>query len=438
MDHNHPKDGNDGNTRKTSRKFHDLLKSKNPIVSEIKDPSKVNSMFRKYPLYPYAGTNEKSSDTMQDFFYNVNSLSTTDQACISRLTEFILGDGLNVRIIDDEFVDDNPVQTDPAVRSRFKDVIKKGVVNEGNLLLFITEYFKHYKITGDAFIRLTLVETLGERTFKIEVVPNRTIRKLMKDKKPTDFWVLSPIFSEEYFRIEEPTIISEYPMYSEINGTKQTIFHYKNGGYIYGRPDTVQATMHKYSEFQNIEHRIKMTDNKFSGDIIIEASKKNPNGPLELNAQDYENNFTNKSDDPLSLMYSERDFDASPLFVYQLKPNTNEKYYDVIDSIDARKIITSHGLTEKLVGINKTTGIAGSDFMTELKTRLPLIRNHQNTILFTINKMITEIMIWIDESLVGNGIDFVSKLLDEAEIYNGEVKKTDQGNPEVSKEEEND
>jgi hypothetical protein len=243
-----------------------------------------------------------------------------------------------------------------------------------------------------------------------------------KDNKPSNFWAISQVWTEDHLKTNDPEIVSEYPEYSLINGTQQTIFHYKNGGYVYGRPDTIQASLNKYSEFQNLDYRIKNTDNKFTGELIMEAEGRDPNGP-ELTPQKYDQNFTNKGEDPLSLMYSERPYGSRPLFVYQVKPNTNSTYYVEIGNYDALQIIKSHGLTEKLMGESKGTGIAGSDFLKELATRLPLIRNHQNKILFNINKAITEIMNFMEPSLVGNGIDFSSKLLDMAEASLSEIKQ---------------
>jgi hypothetical protein len=198
-----------------------------------------------------------------------------------------------------------------------------------------------------------------------------------------------------------------------IAGVSHTIIYGKQGTKHYGRPDSIFGTQYKYSEIQNVDYRIMQTDNKWTGDLIIEAEQGDPNSNPMLDVKTYDENFTNKSENPLSVFYSERPAGSGPLFVYQVKPNSNENYYQVVGKEDRLAIIGSHGWSERLLGHPATGGINGNSYLFELYTKLPIINKNKNFVLRYLNIAITEILKHIDPTIVGLGIDFYSDILEK-------------------------
>lgn len=432
-----PKEGNiivdDSKGKRQARKYQRVTIDRDILTDEVKDSKQLQNVYKQYPIIPYAGTNENSGDGLLDFFYRLAKLSPTNGSCIREISKYVCGDAIEIIYIDDEYLDDEIKVTDQSIRTRFKEMMSKGTISEKSLLGLGKVYDFNYTVSGNGYLMLTLIETMGERTFKVECVDTRHIKPMIgSDKKENGYFVISKVWDEDYLNKYSPLVISEFPVYTEtIKGVYQTIFHLQNGGNVHGRPESIMATEFAYSEHQNVHYRIKNTDNKWTGDLIIEAEAGDPNIAPMLTTEQYDKNFTNKSEDPLSVLYSERPYQTKQMFVYQVKPNSNENYYKVVGDFDKMMIIQAHGWSERLLGHNSTGGVNGNSWLFELYTKIPMIDQKRTTILYDINRLIIEIEKFIDPSLIGVGIRFYSKIvnmvseMDFSMVANGNSNNND-------------
>lgn len=419
------------NGKSKKRTMSKSLEKRDPIALEIKDNSKIQNVFKNFPIYPYAGTSNNSAHSLMSFFYRLARLSKTDGSCIKRISEFVIGDGVRVEMIDDEFIDETDLSVSDEVKNKFKEVIRSGIIHEHTLTKLGEKLFYNYKVTGDYFLMLTLKETLGVKSYELKVIHNEDIKYMIDaNKNPIDLFAISPVWEDKYLKDNPPTIIHKFPMFTDFgNGVNATIFHTQNGGNRHGRPDTMEVTPYKYSEFQNVDYRIKQTDSGWTGDLIIEMGQGDPESNSVLsgatsNVKDFEDNFTNKSDDPLSFFITERPHGADAMVVHQVKPNTKEAFYKTVDELDSEAIIGAHGWSSRLLGKAVSNGLSDTVYIEELKTKIPMIKGLRKGLLFDINNAITEIMKWMEPSLIGVGINYSSLLLEKIEESEKQTKTT--------------
>ncbi len=404
------------------------LLRRDPILEECTDGEDLTNLFKTYPILPFAGTNDASGHSLLKFFYALHRNSPTDSACVNMICDYVIGDGVVIERINDEFIDDwelTPISNEQ--KTKFKQVISSGRI-EGNILGLGRKLLSELKIVGNSYQILSLIETNGQRTFELKTVTQDQVFYLVDKvtKKTTDYIAISPKWEEDYLKKNTPLILRKYPYFVETQkGVLTTIIHTKNGGNIYGRPDSMSASAYKYREFQDSDYLIKQTDSAWVGDLIMEVEAGDPENDSELgNAAKIEDNFTNKSENPLSFLYMERPKGASPAVFYQVKPNTNEKFYEVAGKMSAQMIIKTHGWSEKLLGEASPSGLSGNTYIDELKTKIPLINNLRKRILFDMNLAIENIMKFMSPDLVGIGINYYSNVLDNVEEQTNEKSNT--------------
>lgn len=410
---------------KKKRSIMTTVERRDPLLDEISDNRKIQSFFKKYPVYPYSGTNENSSRELMSFFRRMLKLSHTEGAVVKSIAGYVLGDGVVVEKIDDEFIDlEDSASVDESIKSSFKEMVRSGKISEKNLTEFASVLFTNWKATGDYFFMLILKETLGVRSFELKVIDNEHIMYLIDERKnPIDTFAISPVWEEKYLKENPPLIVDKYPVFTEFTfGVKATVFHTKNGGNRHGRPDSIEATLSKYAEFQNMNYRIKQTDNAWAGDLIIEMESADPenqsgigNEPGQINSTKFEQEFTNKGENPLSAFITERPPKAGPMFVYQVKPNSRESFYKVIGEVDRDNIIAAHNWSSRLLGRVLSGGLSDNVYLDELRTKIPMIKKLRKMLLYDINRAFVEIANYINPELSGYGINFYSKLLTSVE-----------------------
>jgi hypothetical protein len=132
-------------------------------------------------------------------------------------------------------------------------------------------------------------------------------------------------------------------------------------------------------------------------------------GDFDSTAERLEANFTNKGDDPSTILFMERPAGASPALIKQFYPNTNEKFFEKAGNIAKLKIIQSHQWSERLLGENVSGAFTNAAYLEEFSIKMPLIRAYQNSVSGAINIALKELALWIgaDETI---GIKFISPL----------------------------
>lgn len=156
-----------------------------------------------------------------------------------------------------------------------------------------------------------------------------------------------------------------------------------------------------YRELQDAIYLIKQAANNFTGQLIIEVEDDDGDTPAIDNAaaqrsgfdsfQDrMEQNYSYKGEDPASILVTSRPMGARPMFVFQVKPNTNEGWYKVTGEISEAKILISHGVTRRFMGFDVASGLATdqtiSDYIFNVE---PVINDHRATIMNFINLIIS-------------------------------------------------
>jgi hypothetical protein len=397
--------------------FYDWLNTRNPLEAEIKDGEELQKVFEEFPLIPYAGTDKFTGHSLLMFFMNIVNLSPTHGSCIERMTFLSFGGKVEVsREADDIFDFGDEVEVSTSVSrqeaTEVQEVLKSIKINSNNFKEFAKDIFKNYKSTGNGYLLLTLSESMGSKAASItRYDPDEVMYIKNENVEGIKYVAISNYFTREYLKKFPPKVVPVYPHFAtdSSTGTQSTLIHIKNGGKWYGRPDSIQAFMYFYREWQDAIYLIKSADNGFVGQVLIEVEGDDPeheggiddtkdgDAGFEGTADRLEKNFTNKGDDPMSILFMERPYGAKAAFVKQFQPNTNENFYKVSGEISELKIIQAHKLTQRLMGEAVANGLSDSTFMDEFELLLPTIDEYQSTIEFGINTALQEIFQFYDK-----------------------------------------
>ena len=389
------------------------VSDRNPIEKLILDPSKLRAIFRKYPMLPYAGVRDNSRDGLLNLLYDMYELSPTHGSCINSILDFIVGDGIMFAKITDEYIGLNDTPINDNLKTVFADLFR-GKVN-GNFYDLSNNVALDFMKTGNGYINLVLIETLGVRSFFIESIQQLHIRRLMEFGNVLDEYVISEYLADDNYLMKyPPRFVAKYPNFTETERGLETIIQIKEGQNVYGRPDWLCSLYNQYAEFSVLDSRIKAAANDFLPRVLIESEQGDPNAPKGLlDVDDYESNFTNKSDNPLMAVFSERPHGTGKMEVVQIKPTGGEGFIRTINDIDEAKIIGSHRWSKKLLGHEVKAGIGGTDIEQELTIRKTMIFKKRNKIANGINTAIRECTNWIGAAeLQDVGIWYYSNLLD--------------------------
>ncbi len=397
--------------------FYDWLNTRNPLEAEIKDGEELQKVFEEFPLIPYAGTDKFTGHSLLMFFMNIVNLSPTHGSCIERMTFLSFGGKVEVsREADDIFDFGDEVEVSTSVSRQeaieVQEVLKTIKINSNNFKEFAKDIFKNYKSTGNGYLLLTLSESMGSKAASItRYDPDEVMYIKNENVEGIKYVAISNYFTREYLKKFPPKVVPVYPHFAtdSSTGTQSTLIHIKNGGKWFCRPDSIQAFLYFYRECQDAIYLIKSADNGFVGQVLIEVEGDDPeheggiddtkdgDAGFEGTADRLEKNFTNKGDDPMSILFMERPYGAKAAFVKQFQPNTNENFYKVSGEISELKIIQAHKLTQRLMGEAVANGLSDSTFMDEFELLLPTIDEYQSTIEFGINTALQEIFQFYDK-----------------------------------------
>lgn len=411
--------------RSRANSIFSTVEQRNPILSQVEDNRVIKSFFASSEYIPFAGTTLNSGDSLLNFFMSMAELSPTHGACIEYQKVYSLGGKIDiVRSVDDVFDIDDTEDVSIELKRQFVELINSIDIGGGlDLSKLSQSLFTDYKKTGNAYFTLTLSTSLGVKSAAMHQYKPTHCRYKYEQSRAKVI-AISPYWNKKYLQDNPPLEIPVFPMYQEDNGVLTTIFHLKNGADLYGRPDSLSAFMHWYREFQDAQYLIKESDNGFTGKSLIETEAGDPetdytddNGAFDSIADRIEDNFTNKGEDPMSIVYMERPSGARSAYVFQFSPNTNENFYKVAGTLSEDKIIRAHKWSRRLIGDSEANGFSSNVFLDELKTKLPVIIENQQIIDSPLNVALMEIVEYMERTdLLGLAIQHKSPfkhLLDE-------------------------
>jgi hypothetical protein len=397
----HPFSNTKGRRRQLS-----LFDAENPIPNEVKDTEKLQKVFDELKLVPYAGHNNSTGHSLLVWYLMLEKLSPMHGACIEKLKKYVVGSRAKfVRAEDPEYDPGTEDQEMTAGESLlFETAVKEHVTFEGGVRKFHQSLQGSKSATGNAYAELSISTVNGQSRANVRYL--KPTEALYKVTKPGEMKVmaLSPIWEWDYLKRNPPKLVPLAPNFVEEGGVKRTIFHLKSGGgNWYGRPETQASDLYKYREVQDSLYIIKQSAANFVGQLIIEVEDDGAEPAIDNEdakrsgfdsfADRMEQNYTNKGDDPQSVFVTARPFGSRPMFVFQLKPNTNENWYKVTGEMSEQKILRSHGLTLRFMGFEAANGFATDTFIGDYVMNVEPVINEQRTTLMTFTNSILS-LIW--------------------------------------------
>lgn len=394
-----PPPGLKGGTRQgTGKKAFRFAELPDPIPAEIRDTKEIQQLLKTWRLVPYAGTMESTGDALRNFFSSMTYLSSTHGACIASKKRFSLGKFVVRRRQDVDFDLGQEDTVQAATQSAFVEFLK--TIETGGLKLrnMAISLYEDWEEVGDQFCEVVISEALGVKSYAIHRHRPANVKYLATGKGEQRWVAISPIWKEKYLKENPPAVVPIYPAFEvEPDGTMRTMLHRKNGkNEWYGRPPAWPAWMFWYREYQDASYLVKMSNSNFTGQVIIEVEDDNPDLTDEdarrsgytSEADRIHKNFTHEADDPMTVWYSSRPTGARPMFVHEVKPNTAQDFYRVMDQITEAKIIRAHGWSKRLMEAEEGAGLSSNVFMDLLKSRLPVINGVQEDASAILNQAI--------------------------------------------------
>lgn len=395
----------------------------NPIPDEVQDNDIEKLFFSKYKLVPYSGTHQCSSHTILKYINNLSVLSPTLSSCINAIGFYGFGGKIDVVKSDNSEFDLSDIAD---VLSNVGEVDqveakKRFISSISNIKMdytwngLATALYTSYKTNGNAYLEVVIHKFLDER--KVEFIyhdPKHVLYKLGNTKSV----LISKSWEETYMMKKPPREVVVYPNYSESNSEVRTIIHLKHGtGDYYGRPDWWGCNYDAFLEIKNKEYLLKSVHNSFTGLVLVEFEGDQLGGGIDdedakengwqNTAQRFAHNFTNQGEKPSSVMITERPSGATPVHVHEFKPNTNEKYFTSISKLCEDQIVKVNNWSKKLLGISGNTGISNEAFVSELKSKIPIIEYYQNL---------------IDNNIINKAFDFVGNITGNQDFVNFNIK----------------
>lgn len=434
--------------RKKSRSL-DIYGVQNPIPEEVADSDELRKMFQQWNLVPYAGTTNGSGQSLLAWYQMLAKLSPTHSACISKKLKYAVGGkAAFVRTLDTEFDLGEEVQPmTTAEKVAYRDALNEFIDFDGGIGHLHRDLGQSLEENGNAWAELSFSETIGVGRAKVKA--HRATHCLYVNTKPGEPKVVavSPKWTSEYLSMHEPRYVPRFPNFTrDKNGVIRTMFHLKNGTNTwYGRPESQGSDIYKYREFQDQIYLTKQAAGNFTGQLIVEVEDSDPEfapaideeGAQEAGFSSFtermEQSYTQKSENPQSILVTSRPFGSKPMYVFQIDPNTNENWYKVTGEIAEQKITMSHGLTLRFMGFDVSNGFATDAFIGDYVMNVePVIEELMQSLTNFTNKIISEVWKLVKrEEFDQYSITFMPPIVSAIEEYKSRPE-TEQQQPQTA------
>jgi len=366
--------------KRRAKRVDHLFRLENPIPSEVKDTRTLKKIFKDYNLVPYAGKTASSGHSLLTWYLLLANLSPTNSAAIKKKVKYAVGGKARiVRSVDPEFeTGEELAEVTPAEAIAFVDQLKTFFEFEGGISSFHRRIGWQYEATGNAFVEMSIA-TEGGQT-RIFLRAHKTTNVLYFNTEPgkPKIVAISPVWEDKYLEKNPPREVPIYPLFVNDDGVLRTMFHLKSGSYTwYGRPPSTGADIYKYREIQDAIYLVKAAASDFTGRLIVELEDDDPefsaaleNEKAKKNGFDgfvdqFEENYTNKGEDPQSVMVVSRPYGSRPMFVFQVSPNMKQAWYQVTGEISEEKIFRAHMVTPRFMGKEVSSGFSTDVYLSD-------------------------------------------------------------------------
>ena len=334
---------------------------------------------------PYAGDFNTSSHSLQAFLNSLLELSPTHNACAEKIQKLCFGGKVDfVRRLDPVYdIEPGAAEIGQAEKLRFYEFVNRIKVFDisGRQINFRRLAKSNYwSLAGDGnyFIELQRSFVGGEPQFSAVIRKNEHCLYLATPPGAQRWVGISPVWREDYLVKYPPQFVPLYPAWSNDGGFQRTMIHIKNGDYVwYGRPSTIGAVLDKYYEFQASDYKSKQTAAAFIGQVFIEVEDPDPQYDMGEEsamqdgfgglAEQFEQNHTNKAEEPQTVVLSSRPYGSTPAYVFQFTPNTNAGWYEKTQEIAESNIIKAHGISRRILGMDVSAGMNTSAYLEEFE-----------------------------------------------------------------------
>ena len=418
-----------------------------PIPGEITDDDDLQKVFADFKLVPYAARQGATGHKLLYWYLMLAKLSPMHAACIQKTKKYVVGGRARfVRAEDPEYDTGEEAQPLTAAESRaYKEAIDRNVVFDGGIKKFHQRLLWQLKATGNAWGELAVSKVNGEARAVLKVHRTTDVLYLKTEPGEPRQVATSPVWTWEYAKKHPPKLVPLAPNFtSDSDGTVRTMFHLTEGdAKWYGRPDSEGADLQKYREVQDSVYLIRQSAGNFVGQLIIEVEDDDPGASPAIDEDDAKRsgfgsfadrmtqNYTHKGEDPQTVMVTARPAGSRPMFVFQVKPNTNESWYKVTGEMAEQKILRAHGLTLRFMGFDASNGFSTDAFVADYVMNVEPVLNELRSKLMAFTNGILSVA-W---ELIGlpdmnqYSVTFESPIRGQIEAYKGaqQPQKTNDG-----------
>lgn len=378
----------------------------NPIPKEIEDSQELKRFFEKWPFVPYAGSNILSGHSVLVFYEMLRKLSPTHGACMNKKATYAFGTAATtIKATNPEF-DTGEEKTLPATadRKRYEQALFGQLTFDRPLREMCRHLSIEYESNGNGWVELTIGREAGQTRGRICTHPQTHVMYANTAPDEAEFVALSPVWTDEYLTRNPPRLVMKYPNWTEDeNGALHTVFHLKNGTNVwYGRPGSESADINKFSEVQVTFYRVRSVYGEFTGKLIIETEDENPIQNAQINNEEarkagfkdyvdrFEDNYTNKGNNPQGVIVVNRAFGAKPMFVFALPANQNHYYFKGVSDLDAEMILRAHETTKRFMSFDMPSGLSHDAFIEDYIVHMePVINNLRRTVMVFFNQVLS-------------------------------------------------
>ncbi len=340
-----------------------------PIFDEIKDSEELKLSYNKYPIIPFFGSNEQSSDSILNTLHRLSEVTPIVAGIIESFKNFCIGANFDLKnkkglgVLNKNYED-----ASDEIKNNFELQFLDTFVNTD--LQQLAEYgSKSLAIDGNCGYLVSVEKTSSKA--KIEHIQTTKFRLLDNSIYTDDYVMISNSFLHSYLVSVEPQIVPCYPNYIEIDGVCQTFIHAKKASAnrrFYGYSNGASSIMQQYLLNQLTVYLSAETDNRFTRKVMFDIpfSGSDLEGDNAEDIKDFEENqkntFTNKGSQKSSILNFFRtalDGTDTKIYVHQFAANTEHDFYDKTTEILESQILKAFGWSRSLLGDNSDSGMFG-------------------------------------------------------------------------------
>lgn len=420
----------------------------NPIPGETTDDDSLTKLFEKWKLVPYAGRDQYTGDSLLVWYLMLAQLSPTHGACIRKKINYAVGGRVVLtRSEDPDFdIGEEKSPLSMAEKETYLLNIKKFITWTGGIKKVHRNIAWQFETNGNSFVELSFSKVLDQP--RVSIKAHKTTHVKYKLTEPDEMRVvgISPVWTDKYLKKHPPRFVPIFPNFSiDDDGVQRTVFHLnETDNKWYGRPNSESGSLYMYRELQDAIYLIKQSAGNFVGQLIIEVEDDDPETAPAIDddeaaeegfeggfAERLERNFTNKGDDPQSVLVTARPYGSRPMFVHQISPNTNENWYKTTGEISEHKVLRAHGCTLRFMGFDAANGFSTDAFVSDYVMNMePVINTLRDTITSFTNRILT--ICWElvgDENMNDISIDFAAPIEKEIQRFRDAEKNSNKPQP---------